>query len=1024
MKTPKTLFTLLLSFGMVAESFAQAELQVIHNSADPAASTVDIYINGSLTLNDFAFREATPYLQVPSGVQLDIGVAPGNSTSANDTLVNIPVTLVQNQRYVAIASGVLNPGSFTSNPNAVSTGFQLIISDNMRIASLNPGEVDLKVLHGCTDAPTVDVLAQGVATLVDDATYTDFTPYISVPAGDYLLDVTPGNNNSIVVATFSAELNGLGGGAAVVFASGFLDANQNPNAEFGLFAALPNGTVVTLNKVGTARLQVIHNAADPAAATVDIYANGNLLLDNFNFREATPFIDVNSGQTLNIGIAPGSSTGINDTLVNIPVVLNDGETYVAVASGVLSPASFAANPEGINTAFQLLLFSGMQEVGLNGTDVDVAVLHGATDAPAVDVFARNVAQLIDSITYTELNGYINVPAADYLLDITPSGGTPIIATYLAPLSGLSGGAAVVFASGFLDPSVNQNGAAFGLFAALADGTVIELNDTSNSRLQVIHNCADPAANQVDVYVNGALLLNDFAFRTATPYIDVPSNATLNIGIAPGNSNSVNDTLVNIPVVLANGETYVAVANGVLSPASFAANPEGINTAFQLLLFSGMQEVGLNGTDVDVAVLHGATDAPAVDVFARNVAQLIDSITYTELNGYINVPAADYLLDITPSGGTPIIATYLAPLSGLSGGAAVVFASGFLDPSVNQNGAAFGLFAALADGTVIELNDTSNSRLQVIHNCADPAANQVDVYVNGALLLNDFAFRTATPYIDVPSNVTINIGIAPGTSASVNDTLVNIPVVLANGGTYLAVASGVLSPASFAVNPDGRPTNFQLLLQDQMRESSEDGINVDFRVLHGSTDAPTVDVVAVGAGVIVDNAAYTDITNYITVPPAAYTLQVTDAINNSVVVAQYSANLSTLGGGAAVVFASGFLTPANNQNGEAFGLYAALADGTVIPFSLTTGLNSIQNNFVQTIYPNPVNDLMNIQLNSDVIAEVATVIDVTGKIVYSMPISNSNSTFTIDVKNLNAGTYFLNVYSNTGEISVQRFNVIK
>ena len=796
MKTPKTLFTLLLSFGMVAESFAQAELQVIHNSADPAASTVDIYINGSLTLNDFAFREATPYLQVPSGVQLDIGVAPGNSTSANDTLVNIPVTLVQNQRYVAIASGVLNPGSFTSNPNAVSTGFQLIISDNMRIASLNPGEVDLKVLHGCTDAPTVDVLAQGVATLVDDATYTDFTPYISVPAGDYLLDVTPGNNNSIVVATFSAELNGLGGGAAVVFASGFLDANQNPNAEFGLFAALPNGTVVTLNKVGTARLQVIHNAADPAAATVDIYANGNLLLDNFNFREATPFIDVNSGQTLNIGIAPGSSTGINDTLVNIPVVLNDGETYVAVA------------------------------------------------------------------------------------------------------------------------------------------------------------------------------------------------------------------------------------NGVLSPASFAANPEGINTAFQLLLFSGMQEVGLNGTDVDVAVLHGATDAPAVDVFARNVAQLIDSITYTELNGYINVPAADYLLDITPSGGTPIIATYLAPLSGLSGGAAVVFASGFLDPSVNQNGAAFGLFAALADGTVIELNDTSNSRLQVIHNCADPAANQVDVYVNGALLLNDFAFRTATPYIDVPSNVTINIGIAPGTSTSANDTLVNIPVVLANGGTYLAVASGVLSPASFAVNPDGRPTNFQLLLQDQMRESSEDGINVDFRVLHGSTDAPTVDVVAVGAGVIVDNAAYTDITNYITVPPAAYTLQVTDAINNSVVVAQYSANLSTLGGGAAVVFASGFLTPANNQNGEAFGLYAALADGTVIPFSLTTGLNSIQNNFVQTIYPNPVNDLMNIQLNSDVIAEVATVIDVKGKIVYSMPISNSNSTFTIDVKNLNAGTYFLNVYSNTGEISVQRFNVIK
>jgi hypothetical protein len=506
MKKHKLLLAFMLCSGIALKSHAQAELQVIHNCADPAAALVDVYVNGNLTLNDFAFRTATSYLPVPSGLPLNIGIAPSTSSTVNDTLVNIPVVLQANEKYVAIASGVLTPSSFAANPDGRPTGFQVLLSDGMRTAALNAGEVDFRVLHGSTDAPTVDVIAQGVATLVNDAAYTDLTGYISVPAADYLLDLTPGNNNSQVIATYSAELSGAAGASAVVFASGYLDPVQNQNGEgFGLYAAFANGDVVPLNPTGTARIQVIHNAADPGAALVDVYLNGSILLDDFAFRSATPFIDITSGATQNIGIAPSTSTSANDTLVNIPVLLNDGETYVAVANGVLTPGSFAANPEGISTAFQLLLFNGMQEAAQNAGDVDLAILHGATDAPAVDVYARGVAQLVDSAAYTDLAGYLSVPPSDYLIDITPSAGTPILATYYAPLSGLAGGAAVVFASGFLTPSANQNGEAFGLFAALPDGTVLALNDTSNSRLQVIHNAADPAAASVDIYINGALV---------------------------------------------------------------------------------------------------------------------------------------------------------------------------------------------------------------------------------------------------------------------------------------------------------------------------------------------------------------------------------------------------------------------------------------------------------------------------------------------------------------------------------------
>ncbi|MFN8155231.1 MAG: DUF4397 domain-containing protein [Bacteroidia bacterium] len=780
---------------------------------------------------------------------------------------------------------------------------------------------------------------------------------------------------------------------------------------------------VASKSLAQAELQVIHNCADPAAALVDIYVNGNLTLDDFGFREATPFVNVPSGVTINIGIAPSSSTSVNDTLVNIPVVLQANEKYVAIASGVLNPAGFAANPDGRPTGFQLLLADGMRTAALNAGEVDFRVLHGATDAPAVDVAAQNVATLVSGAAYTDLTAYISVPAADYILDILPAGTTTPLISYAAPLSGLAGGSAVVFASGFLDPSQNQNGEGFGLYAALTDGTVLPLNVVGSARLQIIHNAADPAAALVDVYVNGTLQLDDFAFRQATPFIDVTSGITLNIGIAGPTSTSADDTLVNIPVVLNNGETYVAVANGVLNPASFAANPEGTSTAFQLLLFSGMQESATVPTNVDLAILHGATDAPAVDVYARGVAQLVDSAAYTNLAGYLSVPAADYLIDLTPAAGSPILVSYDAPLSGLAGGAAVVFASGFLDPSVNQNGEAFGLFAALADGTVLALNDTSLARLQVIHNCADPAADSVDIYVNGTLALDNFAFRTATPYITVPAGITLNIGVAGKNSLSVNDTLVSFNVVLENGATYAAIASGVLSPASFAANPDGRPTGFTLLLQDEMREEATNASNTEFRVLHGATDAPAVDVIVAGGGILVDNAAYTDITGYIGVPAANYTLDITPGNNNAVVVASFVAPLSGLAGGTATVFASGFLTPATNQNGASFGLFAALADGQVVPFQIVTGIGESASDIISALYPNPASDVLMIRMEKDQQIEAITISDMSGKVISTPVIAGMGETQSVNVAGLAAGIYQLNIISN-GERVVQKFCIAR
>jgi hypothetical protein len=731
-------------------------------------------------------------------------------------------------------------------------------------------------------------------------------------------------------------------------------------AAFLLIAVLQ----MSLSNAQTARLQVIHNAADPAADSVDIYLNGALTLNNFKFRTATPFIDAPAGVPINVGVAPASSSSAADTIKNFQVTLASGQKYIAIANGVLNPHNFASNPDGRSTGFTLLIKSAAKEAG-SGGNVEFTGLHGATDAPTVDIVARGVATLVNNAAYGDITGYIAVPPAKYILDVKDSSGTTRVATFSADLSGLANGTAVVFASGFLNPSANKNGKAFGLFAALANGTVVAFPAVTTARLQVIHNAADPAADSVDIYLGSTKLLDNFKFRTATPFIDAPAGQQIVVGVAPGTSSSVNDTLVGFRFTLTPGEKYVAIANGVLNPGTFAANPNGRSTGFTIFVQTPSKE-STTGGNVEFVGVHGATDAPAVDIVARGVATLVNNAVYGDITGYIAVPPAKYTLDVKDSSGTTRVATFSADLSGLANGTAVVFASGFLNPSANKNGKAFGLFAALANGTVVAFPAVTTARLQVIHNAADPGAATVDVYLDGTKLIDNFGFRKASPYIDAPAGAPISVGVAGGNSSTAADTIKNFRLTLTPGETYVAIANGLLNPANFAVNPNGRNRAFTLFVQALGREKAVDTTKVEFFAVHGATDAPIVDIVARGVGTLVNNAGYGDVTAYIAVPAASYTLDVKDS-SGAVTVASFGADLTGLRKGTAVVFASGFLTPSANQNGPAFGLYAALANGTVVAFGAVTSVVQQSETIPLTYdltqnYPNPFNPSTQIEFS--------------------------------------------------------------
>ena len=203
-----------------------------------------------------------------------------------------------------------------------------------------------------------------------------------------------------------------------------------------------------------------------------------------------------------------------------------------------------------------------------------------------------------------------------------------------------------------------------------------------TKVQVIHNSADPT---VDVYVDGALAVDGFEYRTATPVLILPTSFT--VGIAPAGG----DVIAEFPFELVEGGEYVVVATGILGDETTPFDLAAAGTSYET---SSDDVVGLK-------IYHGSTDAPSVDILAdaNDGSILVSDLAYSEFTDNLEVPAADYNLGVAPTG-ADAIAAFLAPLSGLGGGTAVAFASGFLAPAEDQP--AFGLFAALVDGTVLEL----------------------------------------------------------------------------------------------------------------------------------------------------------------------------------------------------------------------------------------------------------------------------------------------------------------------------------
>lgn len=355
----------------------------------------------------------------------------------------------------------------------------------------------MDIISGSADHNTLEAAigAAGLtATLDTDGSYTVFAPtdaaFAALPAGtvESLLNNIPVLTDILLYHVAGSELastdlsNGqmitmLNNGAVTVTINSEGVFINNAKVTVADLAA-DNGIVHVIDAVllpappaDMAFVQIIHNAADAALDTVDVWVNGDLFLNDVAFRASTQLLPVPAGAQVNIGLAPSNSTNAGDAVFNASATFAAGN-HIVVANGIYSSTGYNPAP-----AVGLDIFNDARTTSQNPAQTDVLVYHGATDAPEVDVLVTAPASLtlVDNLQYREFSGYLGVDALDYVLGIAPSAGSPILLSYLAPLQTLntSGAAITVLASGFLTPENNSGGAPFGLYYTTALGGALQ-----------------------------------------------------------------------------------------------------------------------------------------------------------------------------------------------------------------------------------------------------------------------------------------------------------------------------------------------------------------------------------------------------------------------------------------------------------------------------------------------------------------------------------------------------------------------
>jgi hypothetical protein len=316
------------------------------------------------------------------------------------------------------------------------------------------------------------------------------------------------------------------------------------------------------------------------------------------------------------------------------------------------------------------------------------------------------------------------------------------------------------------------------------------------------------------------------------------------------------------------------------------------------------------------VVHASPDAPAVDVYAEGVDEpLIEDLAYGDASSYLDLDAGSYNIQLRAAGS--------------DAQDPVAYETGELEVPEDAviTAVAVGLLSAVRDEeafrvlTLVEdfgAAGAGQALVRIVHGGADAPEVALDVANDGDPEVMDFGFSddTGAAGVALPAGQKLQVGIWAGDPLARVTAFTTPP--LPSGAEIFIIATGLLSDLP------REESGFSLLAVGPTGSLGFIKQNPRVYALHGSPDAPPVDVWAGGARLIQD-LAFSELAGPLQLPPDAYSLDFTAAGNPAVVTSLDTPVLAA--GERYLVVASGFLAPGMDE--EAFTLLPlaeSFADG--------------------------------------------------------------------------------------------------